>query len=164
MTGMDDKEKLTEYRAAPSIFKSFLEDIFGEDHSISVDDGQGSKDAIIIVGDLNGIASYNAQLNENSADLLLTFGYMLSEDDDGDHRELDCEGYELGEEIDEWVEEYLEDFPGDSEHSVEDWDDNIDCNITLRFEPLFANAPEKLMVNVEEINNKINEIIGNHEK
>ncbi len=164
MTGMDDKEKLTEYRAAPSIFKSFLEDIFGEGHSISVDDGQGSKDAIIIVGDLNGIASYTAQLNENSAELLLTFGYMLSEDDDGDHRELDCDGYELGEEIDEWVDDYLDDFPGNSEHSVEDWDDNIDCNITLEFEPLFANAPAKLMENVHEINDKINEIIGKHEK
>ena len=164
MTGMDDKEKLTEYRAAPKIFKQFLEDVFGEGNSISVEDGQGSKDAIIIVGDLNGIASYTAQLNENSADLLLTFGYMLSEDDDGDHRELDCEGYELGEEIDEWVDDYLDDFPGNSEHSVEDWDDNIDCNITLEVEPLFANAPEKLMENVEEINNKIKKIIEKHEK
>ena len=96
MTVMVDDENLTEYRAAPKIFKQLLEDIFGEGYLISVDDGQGGKDAIIITGDLDGIASYTAQLNENSADLSLTFGYMLSEDDDGDHHS--CGGHIRGPE------------------------------------------------------------------
>ena len=166
MAGMDDKEKLSEYGYAPEIFKQFLENIFGkEDSYFTVNDGQANKNGIIFSGDLGPEGtSYTVELNEDRAGLRLVFSYMLWEDDDGDHREFDCEPYELGEEIGEWVDEYLEDFPGDSEQSVEDWDGSIDCTVTLNFEPLFANAPEKLMGNVEEINDKIKEIIENHEK
>jgi len=164
MIGMDDNEK-SRYGYAPEIFKQFLESIFGkEDYYFIVDDGQANKNGIIFSGELEGGVSYTAELNEDRAGLRLVFSHMLSEDDDGDHREFDCEPFELGEEIGKWVDEYLEDFPGDSEQSVEDWDSNIDCTVTLNFEPFFENAPENLMVNVHEINDKIKEILEEHEK
>ena len=162
---MDDNEK-SRYGYAPEIFKQFLESIFGkEDYYFIVDDGQANKNGIIFSGDLGPEGtSYTVELNEDRAGLRLVFSYMLWEDDDGDHREFDCEPFELGEEIGKWVDEYLEDFPGDSEQSVEDWDSNIDCTVTLNFEPFFENAPENLMVNVHEINDRIKEILEEHEK
>ena len=69
MTGMDDKEKLTEYGYAPEIFKQLLEDIFGEGYQISVDDGYSGKGKIFFSGDLNGIARYTAQLHSHNAEL-----------------------------------------------------------------------------------------------
>jgi len=161
MTGMDDKEKLTEYGYAPEIFKQFLEHIFGEGYLISVDDGQGGKDAIVISGDLDGIASYNISLHENDAILTLHFSYGYAE-----RREFDCELNKLSKEIDDWVDEYLEDFPDNSIYETLDDEElnTIDCNIILEFESLFANAPENLMVNVHEINDKIKEILEKHER
>ena len=72
----------------------------------------------------------------------------------------------LSKEIDDWVDEYLEDFPDNSIYETLDDEElnTIDCNIILEFESLFANAPENLMVNVHEINDKIKEILEKHEK
>tara|TARA_Y100001936_G_C15613906_1_gene428082 strand:- start:70 stop:549 length:480 start_codon:yes stop_codon:yes gene_type:complete len=159
MTGMDDKEKLTEYGYAPEIFKQFIEDIFGEGYQISVYDGEAGKGKILFSGDLNGIASYTAQLNEDSAALRLEFVYNLFE------REFDCKDSELVSEIDEWVDDYLDDYPDNSDYDTFQSNDTmIECVITLEFEPLFSNAQVKLMPNVEKMHTEIKKIIENHEK
>ena len=159
MAGMDDKEKLSEYRAAPEIFKQLLEDIFGEGYQISVDDGYSGKGKIFFSGDLNGIASYTAQLHSHNAELRLYFVYNLWE------REFDCKDSELMSEIDEWVNDYLDDYPGNFVYDTFQSNDTmIECVIRLEFEPLFSNAQVKLMPDVEKIHTKIKEILEKHEK
>ena len=159
MTGMDDKEKLTEYGYAPEIFKQLLEDIFGEGYQISVDDGEAGKGKIFFSGDLNGIASYTAQLHSHNAELRLRFVYNLWE------REFDCKDSELVSEIDEWVNDYLDDYPGNFVcDTFQSNDVMIECVIRLEFEPLFSNAQVKLMPDVEKIHTKIKEILEKHEK
>jgi hypothetical protein len=159
MTGMDDKEKLTEYGYAPEIFKQFIGDIFGEGYQISVDYGEAGKGKILFSGDLNGIASYAAQINEDSAALRLEFVYDLWK------REFDCKDSELMSEIDDWLDDYLDDYPDNSDYETFQSNDTmIECVITLWFEPLFSNAQVKLMPNVEKINTKIKKILKKHEK
>ena len=156
---MDDKEKLTEYGYAPEIFKQFIGDIFGEGYQISVDYGEAGKGKILFSGDLNGIASYAAQINEDSAALRLEFVYDLWK------REFDCKDSELMSEIDDWLDDYLDDYPDNSDYDTFQSNDTmIECVITLEFEPLFSNAQVKLMPNVEKINTKIKKILKKHEK
>ena len=147
---MDDKEKLTEYGYAPEIFKQFIGDIFGEGYQISVDYGEAGKGKILFSGDLNGIASYAAQINEDSAALRLEFVYDLWK------REFDCKDSELMSEIDDWLDDYLDDYPDNSDYETFQSNDTmIECVIRLEFEPLFSNAQVKLMPDVEKIIQKL---------
>ena len=169
MTGMDDKEKLREYGYAPIIFKQFLEDIFGESHLISVDDGQAGTDKIIFSGDIQGIASYTAQLEHHSAHMQVNFYYNLLELDfleEIDARSLQVDNKELDEMVDE-IENYLyslDDYNLDSEtFGHYDGDEcAIDCTIIMEFEPLFSDA-KNLLSMLRDIDTKIKSIIKEHD-
>ena len=166
MNGMDDKEKLSEYGYAPIIFKQFLEDIFGESHLISVDDGQAGTDKIIFSGDIQGIASYTAQLEHHSAHMQVNFYYNLLALDfleEIDARSLQVDNKELDQMVDE-IENYLyslDDYNLDSEtfghYDVVD-ECAIDCTIIMEFEPLFSDA-ENLLSMLRDIDTKIKSIV-----
>ena len=165
MNGMDDKEKLREYRYAPIIFKQFLEDIFGESHLISVDDGQAGTDKIIFSGDIQGIASYTAQLEHHSAHMQVSFHYNLLALDfleEIDAHSLSVDKNELME-ISEEIYSYLndiDDYNLDSEtFGHYDGDEcAIDCTIIMEFEPLFSDA-KNLMSMLRDIDTKIKSIV-----
>ena len=175
MNGMDDKEKLREYRYAPIIFKQFLEDIFGESHLISVDDGQAGTDKIIFSGDIQGIASYTAQLEHHSAHMQVSFHYNLLALDfleEIDAHSLSVDKNELME-ISEEIYSYLNDIDDyNLEHEeLEEYDSGndsgfpattIECNILLDFEPLFSDA-ENLLSMLRDIDTKIKSIIKEHD-
>tara|TARA_Y100000590_G_scaffold336199_1_gene382855 strand:- start:126 stop:656 length:531 start_codon:yes stop_codon:yes gene_type:complete len=175
MAGMDDKEKLREYGYAPIIFKQFLEDVFGESHLISVDDGQAGTNKIIFSGDIQGIASYTAQLEHHSAHMQVNFYYNLLELDfleEIDARSLQVDNKELDEMVDE-IENYLyslDDYNLDSEtfgnYNSGNGDEfsatTIECNILLDFEPLFSDA-KNLLSMLRDIDTKIKSIIKEHD-
>ena len=162
---MDDKEKLSEYGYAPIIFKQFLEDVFGESHLISVDDGQAGTDKIIFSGDIQGIASYTAQLEHHSAHMQVNFYYNLLALDfleEIDARSLQVDNKQLDEMVDE-IENYLyslDDYNLDSEtFGHYDGDEcAIDSTIIMEFEPLFSDA-ENLLSMLRDIDTKIKSIV-----
>ena len=165
MNGMDEEEKLREYGYAPIIFKQFLEDVFGESHLISVDDGQAGTDKIIFSGDIQGIASYTAQLEHHSAHMQVNFYYNLLALDfleEIDARSLQVDNKQLDEMVDE-IENYLyslDDYNLDSEtFGHYDGDEcAIDSTIIMEFEPLFSDA-ENLLSMLRDIDTKIKSIV-----
>ncbi len=170
---MDDKEKLNEYGYAPEIFKQFIEDIFGESHLISVDDGQAGTDKIIFSGDIEGIASYTAQLEHHSAHMQVSFYYnLLSADflEEIDAMGLTMDNSKANEIVDK-IETYLDD-ADDYELDYEVLEDcgdedgfgqcSIECNILLDFEPLFSDA-KNLLSMLRDIDTKIKSIIKEHD-
>ena len=165
MNGMDEEEKLREYGYAPIIFKQFLEDVFGENHLISVDDGQAGTDKIIFSGDIQGIASYTAQLEHHSAHMQVNFYYNLLALDfleEIDARSLQVDNKQLDEMVDE-IENYLyslDDYNLDSEtFGHYDGDEcAIDSTIIMEFEPLFSDA-ENLLSMLRDIDTKIKSIV-----
>ena len=166
-----DKGERDEYSAAPAIFKSLIGQIFGESDQISVDDGQGGTDKIIFSGDIQGIASYTAQLEHDRALLQLNLYYDLLLVDfleEIDAMQLSVDESELGfiaddvrkylDGIDDYEFEYevLEHY--DDDVSTVDAECIIECNIILTFEPLFSDA-KNLMYMIKCIDTKIRDII-----
>ena len=155
-----------EYRAAPAIFKSLIEQIFGESDLISVDDGQGGTDQIIFSGDIQGIASYTAQLEHHRALMQLNFYYnLLSYDflEEIDARSLQVDNKQLDEIVFE-IEHYLNNANGGWGHDFDsetfghyDGDEcAIECTIIMEFEPLFSDAEDaNLMLMIKTIDNRI---------
>ena len=154
---MADDELLSDYKHGMVIFKQLLEHIFGEDGRYTVDDGEYNENStkILFNGDVDGIASYNAQLEYNRSILVLFFYYDLYNEN------LKVKSEEIREEIEK---ERLDSFL-DNEPTVEILgdDDTIEYNVIIEYEPLFADA-ENSMFAIREIDKGIKKIIKKHRK
>ena len=161
MTESEAKSMLNEYGKVMQIMKDVLEDVFGEGHHYSIDDGQGDDGGgLTISGDLDGIASFTATLRSRSTDTMFSFYYELPK--------LDCDASEIEDEIRRLEDDDIFDHDMDLhtlEMEVEDDDEDyasIQCYWTFHCEPMFEGVPT--MDELVEFDNRVKEIINSHKK
>tara|TARA_Y100000590_G_scaffold93657_1_gene106147 strand:- start:67 stop:603 length:537 start_codon:yes stop_codon:yes gene_type:complete len=160
MTESEAKSMLRDYGKVMEIMKGFLEEAFGEGHSYSIDDGDAGGlsyegGGLNISGDLDGVASYQATLRNDSTDIMFSFSYDL--------HKLDCDANQISSEIQE-LEDDTFDYPGYSEPVLEvlDEDEWLTCNWIVHVGPLFDGVPK--INEIIDFDNRVNEIINSHKK
>ena len=162
ITESEAKSMLNDYGKVMQIMKGVLEDVFGEGHDYSIDDGQSDgSGGLTISGDLDGVASYTATLRSGSTDITFSFSYY-------ELPKLDCDASEIADEIqrleDDDIFSYYDRDPW-LEMEVEDDDEDyasIQCYWTFYCEPMFQGVPT--MDELMEFDNRVKEIINSHKK